>query len=100
MDYAFDIVDIAAKVAEATKSSDIMRAAANIKSAATKAIAYQRDTNLVDVNRSYYTVMLINRSQWSTLGLEDAGYEDTAFDQATGWSRLLKVNNATYIHCR
>lgn len=100
LDYAFDIVDIAAKVAEATKSSDIKRAAANIKSAAAKAIAYQRYINLVDVNRSYYTVMLINRNQWSTLGLEDAGYENTAFDQATGWSRLLKVNNATYIHCR
>jgi hypothetical protein len=100
MDYAFDIVDIAAKVAEATKHGDIVRAAENIEIAAAEAITHQRSVNLVAVDRVYYTITLINNSQWSSLDLEGAGYERTAFDKATGWSRLLKVNNATFMHCR
>ena len=100
MDYAFDIVDIATKVAAATQHSDVIRTAENIKSAAAAAITYQCDANLLAVDRVYYTALLVNQSQWVSLGLESAGYENTAFDIATGWSRLLKANNATYIHCR
>ena len=100
MDYAFDIVDIATKVANATQHSDVIRTAENIKSAAAAAITYQCDANLLAVERVYYTALLVNQSQWASLGLESAGYENTAFDRATGWSRLLKANNATYIHCR
>lgn len=100
MDYAFDIVDIATKVADATQHSDVIRTAENIKSAAAAAITYQCDANLLAVERVYYTALLVNQSQWASLGLESAGYENTAFDIATGWSRLLKANNATYVHCR
>lgn len=100
MDYAFDIVDIATKVAAATQHSDVIRTAENIKSAAAAAITYQRDANLLAVERVYYTALLVNQSQWASLGLESAGYRDTTFDRATGWSRLLKRNNATYVHCR
>ena len=100
MDYAFDIVDIAAKVAEATEYSKIVNAAKNIKIAAANAIVHQRDANLVAVDRVYYTAVLINKSQWTTLDMESTGYEHTIFDMTTGWSRLLKVNNASYIHCR
>ena len=100
MDYAFDIVDIATKVAAATQHSDVIRTAENIKSAAAAAITYQRDANLLAVERVYYTALLVNQSQWASLGLESAGYENTAFDIATGWSRLLKANNATFLHAR
>lgn len=100
LDYAFDIVDIALKVANATKHGELVSAAEKIKSAATKTITYQRDANLEAVDRVYYTVVLINREQWESLGMELAGYEDTAFDKATGWSRLLKINGATFMHCR
>ena len=100
MDYAFDIVDIATKVAAATQHSDVIRTAENIKSAAAAAITYQRDANLLAVERVYYTALLVNQSQWVSLGLESAGYENTAFDIATGWSRLLKANNATFLHTR
>ena len=100
MDYAFDIVDIATKVAAATQHSDVIRTAENIKSAAAAAITYQRDANLLAVERVYYTALLVNQSQWASLGLESAGYRDTTFDRVTGWSRLLKRNNATYIYCR
>jgi cytosine/adenosine deaminase-related metal-dependent hydrolase len=100
LDYAFDIVDIVSKVAKATKHQDIVRAADDVKNAAAEAIVYQRFVNVVDVDSVYYTAMLINKSQWTTLNVEAAGYEETAFDKATGWSRLLKVNNASYMHCR
>ena len=100
MDYAFDIVDIATKVAAATQHSDVIRTAENIKSAAAAAITYQCDANLLAVERVYYTALLVNQSQWASLGLESAGYENTAFDIATGWSRLLKANNATFLHTR
>lgn len=100
LNYAFDIVDIVSKVAKATKHQDIVRAADDVKNAAAEAIVYQRFVNVVDVDSVYYTAMLINKSQWTTLNVEAAGYEDTAFDKATGWSRLLKVNNASYMHCR
>ena len=100
MDYAFDIVDIATKVADATQHSDVIRTAENIKSAAAAAITYQRDANLLAVERVYYTALLVNQSQWASLGLESAGYENTAFDIATGWNRLLKRNNATFLHTR
>lgn len=100
LDYAFDIVDIAKKVAQATGYSDLKQAAENIEVAASKAIAHQRDANIVAVDKVYYTVTLMNQSQWESLDMEATGYEDTAFDKATGWSRILKVNNATYLHCR
>ena len=100
MDYAFEIVDIATKVAAATQHSDVIRTAENIKSAAAAAITYQCDANLLAVERVYYTALLVNQSQWASLGLESAGYEDTMFDRTTGWSRLLKANNATYMHSR
>lgn len=100
MDYAFDIVDIATKVATATQHRDVIRTAENIKSAAAAAITYQCDANLLAVERVYYTALLVNQSQWASLGLESAGYEDTAFDIATGWNRLLKANNATFPHAR
>jgi hypothetical protein len=100
LSYAFDIVDIANKVASATKHGDIVRAAEDIETAATEAILHQRNANLKGVTRGYYAVTLINKEQWTTLGMKDARYERTAFDKATGWSRLLKVNNATFMHCR
>ena len=100
LSYALDIADIATKVAKATNSSDIMAAAEEIKQAATEAIVHQRAINLKSIDRVYYATTLINKGQWTTLGLKDARYERTAFDIATGWSRLLKVNNATFLHCR
>lgn len=100
LSYAFDIVDIVTKVAEATQLSDIAEAAENIKAAATDAIVHQRCANLTAVDGVYYSVMLINSEQWETLGLEDAGYENTAFNRVAKWSNLLKANNATFLHCR
>lgn len=98
--YGFDIVDIAAQVAVATNDGTLRSAAEKIRNAATQAIAYQRAINLEDVANVYYNVTLVNQQQWASLGYEAAGYEDTTFDRATGWSRLLKRNNATFSHAR
>lgn len=98
--YSFDVVDIAAQVAAATNDSALLSAAEKIRKAAAQAIAYQRAINLEDVESVYYNVTLVNQQQWASLGYEAAGYESTTFDRVTGWSRLLKRNNATYIHCR
>ena len=98
--YGFDIVDIAAQVAAATNDSALLSAAERIRKAAAQAIAYQRAINLEDVESVYYNVTLVNQSQWASLGYEAAGYEDTTFDRVTGWSRLLKLNNATFRHVR
>ena len=100
LSYAFDIVDIVTKVAEATQHSKIAEAAEGVRKAATEAIAHQRDALLTAVDRVYYSVTLINKEQWETLGFEAAGYEDTAFDKVAKWSNLLKANNATFLHCR
>lgn len=98
--YGFDIVDIAAQVAVATNDSTLLSAAEKIRNAATQAIAYQRAINLEDVANVYYNVTLVNQQQWASLGYETVGYESITFDRATGWSRLLKANNATYMHSR
>ena len=98
--YSFDVEDIAAQVAAATNDSALLSAAEKIRKAAAQAIAYQRAINLEDVDNVYYNVTLVNQSQWVSLGYEAAGYEDTTFDRATGWSRLLKRNNATFRHER
>ena len=100
LDYAFDIVDIVRNVAEATQLGELADVAARIEFAATEAILHQRAANLFGVQQSYYTVTLVNKEQWTTLGYEECGYTNTAFDVATGWNRLLKSNNATFLHCR
>ena len=41
----------------------------------------------------YYGVTLTNGEKWVERGYEEAGYEDTKFDQTTGWSHFLKRNN-------
>lgn len=96
--YMYDIVDIAHNVAEATNDADIRASAEAIRSACEEAIYSQRSINLDDVERVYYTVTLVNKSQYEALGYEESGYEATAFDLATGWSRLLKRNNAQYFY--
>ena len=98
--YAFDIVDIATQVAEATQFSEITAAANKIRSAATETTIYKRYANIEALEQVYYNITLVNSEQWSTLGYEAAGYTTTALDKATGWSRLLRANNGVFQHCR
>lgn len=98
MCYMYDIVDIADNVAEVTNDAEIRASAEAIRSASAEAIYCQRSLNIDDIDRVYYTVTLVNKRQYEALGYEEGGYEATAFDRTTGWSRLLKRNNAKNLY--
>ncbi len=98
LDFMHEIIDIAYRVAEATNDVDIQVSAEAICTACEETIYHQRSINIEDVDKVYYTVTLVNKDQYESLGYAEGGYEDTAFDRATGWSRLLKRNNGVYVH--
>lgn len=95
--YSYDIVDIVNRVAEATNDTRLMHYAGEIEEAADNAIVYYNSSSL-DIDRVYHAVTLVNQDQWAELGFEAANYEGLAFDQATGWSGLLKLNKAKLAH--
>ena len=98
LNFMHEVVDVVYRVAEATLDAEIYAAADSIRKASEEAIYHQRAVNIEAVDKVYYTVTLVNRDQYESLGYADGGYEDTAFDRATGWSRLLKRNNGLYVH--
>lgn len=98
LNFMHEVVDVVYRVAEATLDAEIYAAADSIRKASEEAIYHQRAVNVEAVDKVYYTVTLVNRDQYESLGYADGGYEDTAFDRATGWSRLLKRNNGLYVH--
>ena len=91
--YTCDIVSIVNKVAGATNHPDLNESAQRVEFAASEALEYQR---LYRSDRVYFSVVLVNSGEWKELGFDEANYEALAFDKATGWSRLLRRNNATY----
>ncbi len=91
--YTYDIVSIVNQVAGATNYPDLNELARRVELAASEALEYQR---LYRSDRVYFSVVLVNSSEWKELGFDEANYEALAFDKATGWSRLLRRNNATY----
>ena len=91
--YTCDIVSIVNKVAGATNHPDLNELARRVEFAASEALEYQR---LYRSDRVYFSVVLVNSGEWKELGFDEANYEALAFDKATGWSRLLRRNNATY----
>ncbi len=98
LNFMHEVVDVVYRVAEATLDAEIYAAADSIRKASEEAIYHQRAVNVEAVDKVYYTVTLVNRDQYESLGYADGGYEDSAFDRATGWSRLLKRNNGLYVH--
>lgn len=93
--YTYDIVSVVNNVASATNLPELKKSALKVEQAASEALIHQRTCSCDAV---YYSVALVNSSEWSSLGFDEAGYEALAFDMATGWSRLLQRNNATYPH--
>ncbi|MBO7265062.1 MAG: hypothetical protein J6U91_02395 [Alistipes sp.] len=98
--YTYDIVDIVTRIAAKSCDSTLKSCAERVVSAATEAIAYQRSYRLSGVERVYYGVTLVNSDEWAKFGYDAARYDALAFDRATGWSRLLQLNQATYPHTR
>lgn len=94
--YNYDIVDVAGRVSAETCDEQLLCYASDIKEHAEEAILYQQTYNL---DKSvFHAVTLVNRDEWEELRFEDANYDELAFDKATGWSRLLKVNRAAFEH--
>ena len=94
--YNYDIVDVAKRLAEVTNDEALILYAKEIEETAAESILYQYRYN-VDVPL-YHAVTLVNKEEWEELRFEDANYCGLAFDQATGWSNLLKVNKANFKH--
>jgi hypothetical protein len=94
--YNYDIVDVAKRLAEVTNDEALILYAKEIEETAAESILYQYRYN-VDVPL-YHAVTLVNKEEWEELRFEDANYYGLAFDQATGWSNLLKVNKANFKH--
>ena len=94
--YSYDIVDIARKVAQATNLEQLLCYAADIEEFAAEAILYQYKYNFD--RPLFHGVTLVNNEEWEELRFDDANYVDLAFDKATGWSSLLKLNKAEFKH--
>lgn len=98
--YTYDIVDAITRLATKSSDSTLKSCADKVVAAASEAIAYQRSYQLSDVDRVYYGVTLVNGTEWTKYGYDKANYEALAFNKATGWSRLLKLNNAQFQHSK
>lgn len=94
--YSYDIVDLANRVAAATNNESLLLYAQEIETYAAEAILYQYKHNLE--KPLYHGVTLVNRDEWEELRFEDANYGELAFDKATGWSSILKLNKAQFGH--
>ena len=95
--YSYDIIDVVNRVAEATNLEHLLCYAADIEELAEESILYQYKYNL-DEQSIFHAVTLVNKEEWAELRFEDANYSELAFDKATGWSEILKVNNAKFSH--
>ena len=95
--YTYDIVSIVNMVSNRVNHAELAMCAQRVEIAACEAQLCQR---LCNTDSVYYSVSLVNSGEWSQLGFDEANYEGLAFDKATGWSRLLKRNNATYRHSK
>jgi hypothetical protein len=89
-------IDVAKRLAEVTNDEALILYASEIEEYATEAILYQYRYNVEAP--VFHAVTLVNKEEWEELRFEDANYYGLAFDQATGWSNLLKVNKANIKH--
>jgi len=93
MAFTYDIVDIARRAAVAIGDSESSGIASALALQAARARVLNYTTTLDGVDEVYYGVTLTNGEKWVERGYAEAGYEDTKFDQTTGWSHFLKRNN-------
>lgn len=93
MAFTYDLVDIAHRAAAAINDDQLKEIASTIKTQAesTRILHYSKSLN--DIDDVYYGITLTNSTLWAERGYSEAGYEETPFDKATGWSRFLKRNN-------
>lgn len=93
MAFTYDLVDIASRAASAIDDDELKDIASAIKTQAERARILHYSKSLNGIDDVYYGITLTNSTLWEQRGYYEAGYEDTPFDLATGWSRFLKRNN-------
>lgn len=92
--FTYDIVDIARCAARGNK--ELEECAKAIEQQAKEARIRYCIRNLpTGVSDIYYGVTLTNATLWEARRYEEAGYEETLFNQTTNWSKFLKRNNIT-----
>ena len=96
--YNRDLVDVVCRVASATQYAPLIESSERVRNVAEKAVVHRVSSFVQGVDGVYPSVTLVNGDEWIELGFDEAGYEALAFDKATGWSKLLKVNKANFNH--
>lgn len=92
--FTYDIGDIASKAASVINHSGLKTAADAIHKSSLAAQAVCYATPNVNKNKLHHSVTFTNAEKWAERNYDESGYEDSIFDQRTGWSRLLKRNHA------
>lgn len=93
MAFTYDLVDIVNRASTSIDDDRLKLIAETLEAKAWKAAILHYSKSLNGINDVYYGITLTNSTLWKTRHYSEAGYEDTLFDKATGWSRFLKRNN-------
>ena len=91
--FTYDLGDIARKAASALNSATLEAKADALHKASQSAQAVCYATIKVDKSNLHHSVAFTNAEKWEERNYAESGYEDSIFDQRTGWSRLLKRNH-------
>lgn len=96
--FTYDIVDIAKRAASAIDLATLSNAATRLEQRAAEARIINCTLGVTGVRATYYGVSFTNSENWLARDYEGGGYLTTEFDLATGWSRLLRINNTELIY--
>lgn len=92
--FTYDIGDIASKAVSVFNLEELKAKADAISKRSKESQSVCYATIMVEKNTLHHSVTFTNAEKWAERNYADSGYEDSLFDQRTGWSRLLKRNNA------
>ena len=91
--FTYDLGDIATKAASVLNCAELKQRAEALNKRSMEAQSVSYATIMVNKSKLHHSVTFTNAEKWAERNYDDSGYEDSLFDQRTGWSRLLKRNN-------
>lgn len=91
--FTYDLGDIAKRASSALNSTKLKESYEDLHAASTESQAVCYATTLVNKKELHHSVTFTNAEKWEERNYDESGYEESLFDQRTGWSRLLKRNN-------
>lgn len=94
--FTYDIVDIVRHAANSC--AGLSEAATMVEQQAREARIINHTMGVTGMQQTYYGVSFTNSENWISRRYEEGGYLTTEFDLATGWSRLLRINNTELIY--